>query len=156
MWLWNLFLNLFIFLVFTSHKQHLNMQHEVTIAATDIVLGTRHNNRADKNTASQVYPGTACGDNRGDLTVRVQDNMDLGGRVFTARGKGSNPTIKWNPVCVCVCVCVKAIVSRATPSPSVQTTAGWLCCGEIFQKSPTKKWCLKVSHGPLLSVVPSQ
>lgn len=96
----------FFLLVFTSHKQHLNMQHKVTIAATDIVLSNRHNNRADKNTASQVYPGTACGDNRGNLTVRVQDNMDLGGRVFTARGKGSNPTIKWNPVCVRVCVCV--------------------------------------------------
>lgn len=32
------------------------------VAATDIVLSTRHNNRADKkNAASQVYPGTVGG-----------------------------------------------------------------------------------------------
>ncbi len=78
------------------------------VAATDTVFSTRHNNRADKkNAASQVYPGTVGGTTR----ATVQYKITCSGWVcFHSEGEGSNPTIKWNPVCVyaclCVCVCV--------------------------------------------------
>lgn len=76
--------------VFTSHKQHLNMQHKKSqVAATDIVLlSTRHNKRADKMQPHRFLLALWEG--------RVQDNV-------SGWGAGSDPTIKWNLVCVCVC-----------------------------------------------------
>lgn len=76
------------FLVFTSHKQHFKYAAQKSqVAATDIVFSTRHNNRADKNAASQVYPGTVEG-TTGETVQYVFRITCMWLGVFSQRGRG--------------------------------------------------------------------
>ena len=56
MWLWSFFLS-----IYKPQAAFKYAAQKSQVAATDIVFSTRHNNRADKNAASQVYPGTVGG-----------------------------------------------------------------------------------------------
>jgi len=82
------------------------------------VFSTRHNNRADKK--KQPY--------RFILALWGGATIQYVFRITSVGGEESDPTIKWNLVCVCVCVhvCVRAYVRACVSKPigisSVRTT----------------------------------
>lgn len=80
----------FLFFFYSIYKSQAAFKYAAQksqVAATDIVLSTRHNNRADKKKCSLSGLSWHCGRyNRGYRTVRVQENV--GRCVFTARDKG--------------------------------------------------------------------
>lgn len=88
-----------------------------------------------------INPGTVRGRTRGEYTgpVEVQGNMYLG--VFTAGGKKSHPTIKWNPVSKCVCVCENTTgFCASSVLLSVDMDVLWSALGlkvqKVFSRSP--------------------
>lgn len=85
MWPWSIFL----FCIFLCMPQAAfkYAAQKSQVAATDIVFSTRHNNRADKNAASQVYPGTVGG-TTGATIQYVFSITCIWVGVFSQQGKG--------------------------------------------------------------------